>query len=153
MSIGGPADNHNEEEGGIFVDINITPLTDIFLVLLIIFMVTTTFADEVGQGSVKVALPQGGAAETEQADTPIDVFIALRDNNPTAEPRLLVDGKDINEAELDAFLRAEVAKNPKVLVRLRADKDVFHKHVVETLDVIKGSGVSRFAIATQLKKK
>ena len=65
----------------------------------------------------------------------------------------MVDGKDISEAELDARLKIEVAKNPKVLVRLRADKDIFHKHVVETLDVIKGSGVTRFAIATQLKSK
>ena len=90
MSIGGPADNHSgEEEGGIFVEINITPLTDIFLVLLIIFMVTTTFASEVGQGSVKVALPQGGASDAAQTDIPIDVFLALRDNNPSSAPPAL----------------------------------------------------------------
>lgn len=153
MSIAGPSGDQNDDEGGIFVDINITPLTDIFLVLLIIFMVTTTFASEVGQGSVKVALPQGGSSDNQKTDLPIDVFLALRDGKSEAPPRILIDGKDISLPELDARLKTEVQKNPQVVVRVRADKDIFHKYLVETLDVVKGSGVTRLAIATQLKSK
>src|SRR6266542_4071941 len=68
MAIGAPGGGEEgelESVGGIFADINITPLTDIFLVLLIIFMVTTTAIAEAGkeEGGFKVNLPKGGKGD------------------------------------------------------------------------------------------
>ena len=68
MAVNGPTGGDAEEgegAGGIFADINITPLTDIFLVLLIIFMVTTTAIAEAGgqNGGLRVNLPHGGKSE------------------------------------------------------------------------------------------
>ena len=66
MSMSNPEDDGGTGSGaGIFADINITPLTDIFLVLLIIFMVTTTAIAEAGgqNGGIKVSLPKGGPGQ------------------------------------------------------------------------------------------
>src|SRR5512146_130464 len=93
MAIGGPHNGGDELEGGevgggIFADINITPLTDIFLVLLIIFMVTTTAIAEAGQdrGGFKVNLPKGNAGDAGQI--PRDLVVAV-----LADGRAVVGGK------------------------------------------------------------
>src|SRR2546427_13279420 len=75
MAVSGPgrSSHHDEEEFGpsVFSDINITPLTDIFLVLLIIFMVVSSIVGEQAQGGgtgVRVALPNGAAEELQVQD-------------------------------------------------------------------------------------
>src|SRR5512133_1958407 len=99
MALGAPEPNGEDHElesiGGIFADINITPLTDIFLVLLIIFMVTTTAIAEAGNedGGFKVNLPKGG--KTEDAGLVRDLTVAI-----LSDGRAVVGGKVLDEAAL-----------------------------------------------------
>ena len=81
--------------GGIFADINITPLTDIFLVLLIIFMVTTTAIAEAGgqNGGIKVSLPKGGQANAVKEVH--DLAIAV-----LSDGRVVVQGKVVDQDAL-----------------------------------------------------
>jgi biopolymer transport protein ExbD len=145
-----PGQDGGEESGGIFADINITPLTDIFLVLLIIFMVTASAAQEANQGGIKITLPQGGAADPAKQEQPLDIFI-VKPDLPEQAPRIMIEGKDLNNTELDARLKAEVKKNPLVVVRVRADENVIHKYVAGILELVRESGVSKLSIATQVR--
>src|SRR5512133_3511223 len=99
MALGGPqgSDEEGGEGGSIFADINITPLTDIFLVLLIIFMVTTTAIAESGkdEGGFKVNLPKGGKGDV--AGVSRDLTVAI-----LSDGRVVVGGKVLDPGGLAA---------------------------------------------------
>src|SRR6266513_2957089 len=116
MAVSGPSSSGG---GGIFADINITPLTDIFLVLLIIFMVTTTAIAEQGgaNGGLKVSLPKGGKSEAAQAVH--DVAVAVLQDG-----RTVVGGKVVADDELSQMFGRSAAHNPDTLVLVQADEGV-----------------------------
>src|SRR5205085_7007954 len=103
MALSGPhGSHHHDDDSGdappaVFSDINITPLTDIFLVLLIIFMVTSTALVEAGQGGagagVRVDLPKGAAKELHIAAQDFSVAIL-------ADGRIMVEGKVVDLQQL-----------------------------------------------------
>ena len=147
MSMSGPRHGHEEDDDpSVFADINITPLTDIFLVLLIIFMVTTTAAVEAGQGGsgagVRVDLPKGAARElkVESRDFPIAI---LQDG------RTVIEGKVVDMATLRERLLKLRKEAPEAQVIIQADTGVAHGHVVEVMEVAKAVGIERLAIATE----
>lgn len=145
MAMTGPSEEGAEGEGGgIFAEINITPLTDIFLVLLIIFMVTTTAIAEQGgaAGGLKVTLPKTGRNDAVQEVH--DIAIAV-----LADGRTVVRGKVVDEAELQALFTAAKAQNPETLVLVQADEGVMHGRVVSVMDLARKTGLSRLAIATR----
>ena len=143
MSMSSPEDEGGTG-GGIFADINITPLTDIFLVLLIIFMVTTTAIAEAGgqNGGIKVSLPKGGQpnAVKEVHDLAIAVL---------SDGRVVVQGKVVDEAALKQVLEKARADNPETLVLVQADEGVPHGRVVAVMDMARREGLPRLAIATR----
>jgi biopolymer transport protein ExbD len=143
VALGGPSGDELEGDGGLFADINITPLTDIFLVLLIIFMVTTTAIAEAGaeKGGFKVTLPKAGKGD---ASAPRDLAIAI-----LTDGRTVVAGKVVVEAELRGLLAAAHEKNPDTLVLVQADEGVLHGRVVAVMDLARRTGLSRIAIATR----
>jgi biopolymer transport protein ExbD len=116
--------------------INVTPLVDITLVLLIIFMVTATFVTEQG---LKVNLPK--AATQEASPTPA-LTITVGSGG-----RLRLMKMDVDLQSLRADLTHEVGLNPDVKVLLKADKDLPYGQVAAVLDAIKLSGVKRCALA------
>ena len=124
--------------GRIIAAINVTPLVDVVLVLLIILMVSSTYI--VAQ-TLKVHLPRTKSTDG-QADKPATVTIlksgALRWND-----------KDASEQEVATNLRAAVTQDPDVNVVVSADRDVTHGRVVHILDVAKLAGVVKFAINVQ----
>ncbi len=142
MALGGPAEEHEEGGGGIFADINITPLTDIFLVLLIIFMVTTTAIAEQGQdkGGFKVNLPKGGQGESVAA--PRDIAVAV-----LADGRTVVGGKVMDEPELRAAFADARRRSEDTLVLVQADEGVVHGRVVAVMELARREGLTRLAIA------
>ena len=148
MALGGPSGGGHEGEGdadgSIFADINITPLTDIFLVLLIIFMVTTTAIAEAGgqNGGIKVQLPKGGQANAVKEVH--DLAIAV-----LSDGRVVVGGKVVDEAALREVLAKAHAENPDTLVLVQADEGVIHGRVVAVMDLARRQGLPRLAIATR----
>ncbi len=143
MALSSPEDEGGSG-GGIFADINITPLTDIFLVLLIIFMVTTTAIAEAGgqNGGIKVQLPKGGQANAVKEVH--DLAIAV-----LADGRVVVQGKVVDEAALKQVLEKSRGENPDTLVLIQADEGVPHGRVVAVMDMARREGLARLAIATR----
>jgi biopolymer transport protein ExbD len=147
MAIGGPGgadDGELESVGGIFADINITPLTDIFLVLLIIFMVTTTAIAEAGkdEGGFHVNLPKG--AKSEAGGVARDLTVAI-----LADGRAVVAGKVLDDAALAAAFAAAHGRSPETLVLFQADEGVPHGRVVRVMEQAREAGLTRLAIATR----
>jgi len=145
MALAGPSEDQEAEGGGgIFADINITPLTDIFLVLLIIFMVTTTaIAEQGGQnGGLKVNLPR--AAKSAPAGEMHDLAIAVLEDG-----RTVIGGKVVDEDALAQILDRTHSENADTLVLLQADQSVAHGKVVAVMDLARRHGLSRLAIATR----
>jgi biopolymer transport protein ExbD len=141
---GGGDDLDAEGGGGIFAEINITPLTDIFLVLLIIFMVTTTAIAEAGAGQsgLQVSLPRAG--KSAPAATLHDLAVAVLQDG-----RTVVGGKVVAEDALAAILDGARARNPDTLVLVQADEGVAHGKVVAVMDLARRHGLGRLAIATR----
>ncbi len=147
MAIGAPEGNGGDElesVGGIFSDINITPLTDIFLVLLIIFMVTTTAIAEAGNqdGGFKVNLPKGG--KTDDAGLVRDVTVAILQDG-----RAVVAGKVLDDAALKEAFQEAHRRSAETIVLFQADEGVPHGRVVQVMELARQAGLSRLAIATR----
>lgn len=121
-------------------DINVVPLVDIILVVLIIFMVT---APMFMKPTINVNLPK--AASGDQT-APSKLNIAL-----TADGRINLNGSFVSEEDVKLKATDEVAKNTEVQAIISADKDVPHGKVVGVLDIVKGSGVKKFAISIDKK--
>jgi biopolymer transport protein ExbD len=121
-------------DGGIS-GINVTPLVDVCLVLLIILMVASTYI--VAQ-TLKVNLPKSKSTDG-QADKPQIVAI-LKDGT------LHFNDQTVSEEELVADVKDLVAADPEVNLVVSADKDTPHGAVVHVMDVAKQVGVVHFAI-------
>jgi biopolymer transport protein ExbD len=142
VAIGGPSEEGGDE-GGIFADINITPLTDIFLVLLIIFMVTSSvMAADGARSGVKVNLPRGAAKEI--AAGARDITVAI-----TTDGKMVVDGKEVSADSLKAMFDAAKARDPETQVIVQADEATHHGRVVAVMELAKAAGLRRLAIATR----
>lgn len=122
---------------GPITDINVTPLVDVCLVLVIIFMVIAPFALQAG---IEVASSRKGAAKG-QAAVSKNVLIRL-----DARGRLKVNGKDVAWEGLGEALRQAVAASEDKLVSLDADPDIDVGRVVEVLDASKQGGAQRLAL-------
>jgi biopolymer transport protein ExbD len=149
MAISGPGKSHHHDDEEfaptIFSEINITPLTDIFLVLLIIFMVGSSIVVEQAQGGgtgVRVDLPKGAAKELHAA--PRDFPIAILKDGTA-----VIEGRSIDIPSLTERLRALVKDAPDAQVIIQADTGVTHGRVVEVMEAAKSVGVERLAIATE----
>src|SRR6266404_4377102 len=143
MSIAGPSRSHHHEDEefspSVFSDINITPLTDIFLVLLIIFRVGSSVGVEQAQGrgtGVRVDLPKGAAKElqAQARDFPVAV---LKDGTVVAE------GKAIELGALKDRFQKLIQDAPDAQVIIQADAGVSHGRVVEVMETAKTVGVQR----------
>jgi biopolymer transport protein ExbD len=133
----------DDEGDGLFAEINITPLTDIFLVLLIIFMVTSSVMVDAGaRAGVSVNLPKGSTKDISPGATDITVAI-------TTDGRLVVDGKQVEPDQLRAIFERAHAKDADTQVVVQADESTHHGRVVGVMELAKTAGLRRLAIATR----
>ena len=119
-------------------NVNITPFIDVVFLLLIFFMLSTTF---VVQPGISVNLPK---AES-QADSRTDEATVV----VTAEGVLYLDEQRVSMDELGAGLTKRLQEAPETVVIIKADQAINHGLVVTVMDLAKRHGVRRIAIATQ----
>jgi biopolymer transport protein ExbD len=127
------AQNGDDEE--MISGINVTPLVDITLVLLIIFMVTTSY---IVHESIEVDLPRA-AHGGETVGVMLNIVL-------TKEARLFVDGVEVDEAGLKRKVGEAIQKDKDARAIISADKSSQHGAFVHIIDVVKGQGLGKFAI-------
>ena len=126
------------EEDSVVTGINVTPLVDITLVLLIIFMVTAHFVTDTG---VRVNLPKAAAAEVNP--TPALTLNVAKNGD------LSLMGQKVDAKGLEANMAREARLNPGVRVVVAADEALIYRDVVKILDLIKQAGVTRVALSSE----
>ena len=119
-------------------EINMTPLIDVMLVLLVIFMITAPLMSS----SLKLDLPRSDAAKP--GDNPIFVALAI-----DAQGRLYVGEEAISPEQLAARLLEAARRNPQTEVQLRADRGVAYGRVAELIGAIQKAGLSRIGFVTE----
>ena len=123
---------------GMISGINVTPLVDVVLVLLIILMVSANY---IVSRTLKVDLPKTASSDG-APDKPNAVVL-------TREGKLLWNDEQVTEQKLTAALKAVAVKDAEATLVVSADSKVEHGAVVHLLDVARGAGISRFAINVQ----
>ena len=143
-------DDGEEGGGGIFAEINITPVADLFLVLLIIVLVGAPAAaaeiiekaaDEQRAG-LDINLPSGETQEIDPGASSLVVEIPREGN-------VVVNGSAVSDEELDELFQSAFSRDQNTQVVLRADEGVFHGRVVGVMERARKTGLSRLAIATK----
>jgi biopolymer transport protein ExbD len=125
------------DRSDIVAEINITPLTDIFLVLLIIFMITSSAIVESGG---KVNLPKAVQTQSEPRGTTVTI---------TPNHEIFVNQKKVTDTSLEATLKDALSASPDKTVILRGDREVLLGEAVKVLSIVKRSGASEIAIAAE----
>lgn len=128
----------NDEEG--INDINVTPLVDVMLVLLIVFMVTANY---ITSQSINLELPKaatGAASEATNLGFSIDKDAAL-----------FLDGKPISYEELPGIIAARKEAKPDVQALISADIKTPHGEVVKLIDAVRKNGINNFAINVEVE--
>jgi biopolymer transport protein ExbD len=134
MAVSGPSSGGG---GGVFWQINITPLTDIFLVLLIIFMITASISVE---SAAHVGLPLAENTSPEKRGVVVTY---------TVDHEIFVNSKDIPSSELEGVLREALARiDPKIVI-FQGDRKVLLGDLVKILRVAKAAGADQIAIAAK----
>jgi len=131
----------DDDDGAIVAEINITPLTDVFLVLLIIFMVTSSVIANTGKN---VKLPE---AQQTSSTPPKAVNVTI-----AADGTVQVDGTAVNRELLRGAIEAALAKTEEKQVILRGDGEIPYKDAVYVLDQAQLAGAEGFALATSKKR-
>jgi len=126
------------DDDDIISGINVTPLVDIALVLLIIFIVTSTI---IVKASINADLPSAASAEEVLPET-VSVLV-------DREGALYLNGEPVTRAELEAGLRAEVAANPEIRALIAAHGGLLYDQVVEIIDMVRLAGFAGFSLNVQ----
>ncbi len=122
------------------VEINITPFTDVVLVLLIIFMIATPF---IYQSSMQVQLPRASKSQ----ETSRDIII-----NINAQGLVFMENTKVDLNTLKYKLRAAVREKSDVSVIINGDKNVKYDSVIQVMDVLTQSGIRNTGLGIELKK-
>lgn len=125
------------DDDDLISDINVTPLVDVVLVLLIILMVTAT---AIVSKTIPVELPEGSTAETADP-TPTTLGISI-----DAEGALFLDREPVTMAELREQVAAAREADPEVRAIIAGDGRIEYAKVVQVIDVLRQLEVTKFAI-------
>lgn len=127
-----------EEDKGSMSDINMTPLVDVMLVLLIIFIIAVPVLTQ----SVKVDLPRAD-------NTPIDIKPNTINLSVTKEGQIHWNEATISADELDQRLSIEAAKQPQPEVHIRGDRKVDYEQVLKVMSAVQRSGILKLGFVSE----
>ena len=132
----------SNSSGGVMADINVTPLVDVMLVLLIIFMITAPLAAQ----KVKVELPTATLDKKPEILVP-PVTVAIRSNG-----EVYWNDQLMTEALLEQNLAVTVARDPQPQVDIRADNDTKYSLIQKTVKTIRASGMRKVGFVSMREK-
>ena len=135
----GSSNQNSGDDDSIVAEINMTPLIDIMLVLLIIFMVTSTAALESG---LDIELPKTQITNEKKQD---EILIITLDKSG----RVALQGKYVEEGELTQKMTEKLAELKTESVILEGDTQAFLGKAVEIMDIAKSAGAKNFSIAAE----
>jgi len=131
-----------DDDDGLMNEINMTPLVDVMLVLLIVFMVTIP----VIRHAVKIDLPH---ASSQKEDTkPAQVTVSI-----DADGNVLWDSTKVDDAALAAKIAAAAQANPQPELHLDADRKVPYEKVAQVMSAAQAGGLTKIGFVTQPKTK
>ena len=125
------------------VEINITPFTDVILVLLVIFMIATPL---IMQSTIKVNLPESKSTQPTENQRP--AYLTIAANGST-----YLDNELVTKKDLEQKMAVRHKNNPDLVVVLRADKAVSFNYVVAAIDVLTALNIKKLDIAAVREQK
>ena len=132
------------DEGGMMADINVTPLVDVMLVLLIIFMITTPLM----QHKVKVTLPEANL-ETKESNMPVPpITVAV-----TEAGQIFLNDEPTTREVLESMLSVEAQKTPQPTVNIRGDRTTKYRMVNDVVKIAQAQGMRKVGFVTTPPKK
>jgi biopolymer transport protein ExbD len=136
MAVGG-------SKGGAMADINVTPMADIMIVLLIIFMVITPMLSK----GVDVTLPKAGNTK-ERKDDPKSIVVAVKKDGTTFLNGVKVDNPD---QDLTAQIRERLEEVQDKVIYLKGDEGIAYAEVMRVMDLCRAGGVEEVALIAEPK--
>jgi len=128
----------SNDSGGVMAEINVTPLVDVMLVLLIIFMITTPLMTD----KVKIELPNKNIAVAPKEE-PSRISLAVKANGD-----LFFNDAAMVRTTLEQQLRIEARREPQPLLEIRADKTTEYRVLSDIMGIAKSSGMKKIGFAT-----
>ena len=119
-------------------EINMTPLVDVMLVLLIIFMITAPLMTH----SVKIDLPRASSTPTPEKPMTLQVFI-------NADNAVFIGSEAVDRSTLESRFRQAVAQDANVEMHLKADRSTRYESVAETMSAARRAGLTKIGFVTQ----
>ena len=133
----------NDSNGKEEVTIELTSLIDVMFMLVLFFLVTTTFVSSPG---MKVDLPKSAAKDIVRNKKDLTIVLSK-------DQAILLNQKPVSEATLQERLFEEAQLNPETMVIIRADQNSSHGFVVRIMDYARNAGLTKLAIATDPKSR
>lgn len=118
--------------------LNITPLVDVLLILIVFFVVTSTFMEQPG---IKLELPKSQTADLQRIEKAVLIV--------SADSKLFFRNKEISLQELPAILRDAMQESIDKSLIISADKVVHHGLIISIMDIARQSGVEKLVVSTE----
>ena len=128
------------ESGGPMAEINVTPLVDVMLVLLIIFMITAPLMSH----KVKVELPKATLAEKPESKNTPPITLAV-----TQEGNMFWNDQPISAAQLESRLSVEAQKTPQPAINVRGDRTTKYRTVAEVVRIAQAQGMRKVGFVAE----
>ena len=118
--------------------LNITPLVDVLFILIIFFVVSSTFLEQPG---IKLELPRAQSSSPQRVEKAVLTI--------SASGELFIGGEQVNQQKLSQHLRDMLPQMTEKNLIINADKEVNHGLVVEVMDIARRSGIQKLVISTK----
>jgi biopolymer transport protein ExbD len=129
---------NGSQQDGMMSEINVTPLVDVMLVLLVVFIIT---APLLSPQSLKINLPKTAAVASDKKPQLDHLFV-------DAQGKIALNDKPLGDAELGELLRVRAAESPSFQLQVQADTAVPYGRVAELMAIAQRAGVAKLAFVT-----